>query len=186
VKINDDDIAEVLISGDKISSRLSELAAEIDEHYAGIDDELVVLGVLNGAAFVLSDFSKCLKTSAVIDFMSLSSYGSGTKSSGVVRILKDLSIDIKGRDVLIVEDILDSGLTLAWLVNNLRTRGVKSVEVVTLLRKTLSGSKSTGRVTPRWVGFEIPDVFVVGFGLDYDGRYRTLPFVGVLAPSVYE
>ncbi|GHT82915.1 hypoxanthine phosphoribosyltransferase [Actinomycetota bacterium] len=189
MKINHDDIEEVLISADEIDARLDVLAREIDVHYeenAQSDGELVLVGILTGATIVMSDFSRKLETSSVIDWMSLSSYGSGTKSSGVVRVLKDLSTDIKGKNVLIVEDIIDSGVTLQWVVNDLKTRGAKSVEVVSLLNKQLNDSVSQkSRIVARWVGFNIPDKFVVGYGLDYAGKYRTLPYIGVLKSEVY-
>jgi len=138
--------------------------------------------VLKGAVMVMADFSRHLKMQARMDWMAVSSYGSGTKSSGVVRILKDLDTDLHGRDVLIVEDIIDSGLTLSWLKQNLQSRGAASVEIVALLRKPEAAKVE---VDVKYVGFDIPDAFVVGYGLDYDERYRNLRGVGVLAPHVY-
>jgi len=138
--------------------------------------------VLKGAVMVMADLSRALRSRVTMDWMAVSSYGSGTKSSGVVRILKDLDRDITGRDVLVVEDIIDSGLTLSWLLRNLRSRGPASVEVLTLLRKPDAAQVP---VTVRYVGFDIPNEFVVGYGLDYAERYRNLPFVGTLAPHVY-
>jgi hypoxanthine phosphoribosyltransferase len=130
----------------------------------------------------MADLSRAVQSRVQMDWMAVSSYGSGTTSSGVVRILKDLDADVLGKDVLIVEDIIDSGLTLSWLVSNLEARGAASVEVVTLLRKPDAAKVD---VDVRWVGFEIPNEFVVGYGLDYNERYRTLPGVAVLSPSVY-
>jgi len=138
--------------------------------------------VLKGAVMVMADLARALSSAAEMDWMAVSSYGSGTKSSGVVRILKDLDKDITGRDVLIVEDIVDSGLTLSWLVANLGSRGAASVEVCTLLRKPAAAKV---QVDVRYVGFDIDPEFVVGYGLDYAEKYRNLPFVGTLAPHVY-
>ena len=157
------------------------MAARIDADYEGRD--LLLVGVLKGAVYVMADLSRRLHRSAPMDWMAVSSYGSGTKSSGVVRILKDLDTDLTGRDVLIVEDIIDSGLTLSWLVGNLGSRGPASVEIATLLRKPEAVKVE---VDVRYVGFDIPTEFVVGYGLDFDEKYRNLPFVGTLSPSVYE
>ncbi|SDQ16968.1 hypoxanthine phosphoribosyltransferase [Quadrisphaera sp. DSM 44207] len=175
-----EDLAEVLLSAEQIRARLQEMAAEVDRDFAGRD--LLLVGVLKGAVMVMADFARALHGNAEMDWMAVSSYGSGTKSSGVVRILKDLDRDVLGRDVLIVEDIIDSGLTLSWLVANLRSRGAGSVSVLTLLRKPDAAKVA---VDVRYVGFEIPDAFVVGYGLDHAERYRGLPFVGTLAPHVY-
>jgi hypoxanthine phosphoribosyltransferase len=174
------DLAEVLITEADIHRRLREMAAQVDRDYAGRD--LLLVGVLKGAVMVMADFARVLHGAAEMDWMAVSSYGSGTKSSGVVRILKDLDRDVTGRDVLIVEDIIDSGLTLSWLVANLGSRGAASVEVLTLLRKPEAAKVE---VDVRYVGFDIPNAFVVGYGLDYAERYRNLPFVGTLAPHVY-
>jgi tRNA(Ile)-lysidine synthase len=174
------DLQTVLISEDEIATRLCELAALIDADYAGRD--LLLVGVLKGAVMVMADLARALHSPAEMDWMAVSSYGSGTKSSGVVRILKDLDKDISGRDVLIVEDIVDSGLTLSWLVANLRSRGPASVEICTLLRKPASAKVE---VEVKYVGFDIDPEFVIGYGLDYGERYRNLPFVGTLAPHVY-
>lgn len=174
------EISQVLITKEQISDRVKELAAKIDEHYSG--KELLLVGVLKGAVMFMADLSRAVQSRVQMDWMAVSSYGSGTMSSGVVRILKDLDTDVLGRDVLIVEDIIDSGLTLSWLVSNLEARGAASVEVVTLLRKPEAAKVE---VAVRWVGFEIPNEFVVGYGLDYNERYRTLPGVAVLSPSVY-
>lgn len=175
-----EDLEKVLVSQEQIEERLTEVAAQIDADYAG--KELLLVGVLRGAVMVMADLSRRLHTQLEMDWMAVSSYGSGTKSSGVVRILKDLDTDVHGRHVLIVEDIIDSGLTLSWLVSNLRSRGPASVEIATLLRKP--GSSKVD-VDVRYVGFDIPPEFVVGYGLDYAEKYRHLPFVGTLAPHVY-
>jgi hypoxanthine phosphoribosyltransferase len=175
-----DDLEEVLVDEARLQGRLRELAAEIDRDYAGRD--LLLVGVLKGAIMVMADLSRALHTPAEMDWMAVSSYGSGTKSSGVVRILKDLDKDITGRDVLVVEDIIDSGLTLSWLLANLGSRSPASLEVAALLRKPDAAKVP---VEVRYVGFDIPNEFVVGYGLDYAERYRNLPFVGRLAAHVY-
>jgi hypoxanthine phosphoribosyltransferase len=174
------DLESVLISEEAIRDRLGELAVEIDADYA--DKDVLLVGVLKGAVMVMADLARSLRSAAEMDWMAVSSYGSGTKSSGVVRILKDLDRDISGRHVLVVEDIIDSGLTLSWLLKNLRSRGPASVEVCALLRKP---DAARVPVDVRYVGFDIPNEFVVGYGLDYAERYRNLPFVGTLAPHVY-
>jgi len=174
------EIEKVLVTEEQIKTRVAELAKEIDTHYAGKD--LLLVGVLKGAVMFMADMSRALQTRVQMDWMAVSSYGSGTTSSGVVRILKDLDTDVLGKNVLIVEDIVDSGLTLSWLVSNLEARGAASVQVVTLLRKPEAAKVE---VDVRWVGFEIPNEFVVGYGLDWNERYRTLPGVAVLSPSVY-
>lgn len=174
------DIAEVLITKEQISTRLAELAAEVTADYQ--DRDLVMVGILKGAVMVVADFARALPRHVLMDWMAVSSYGKGTKSSGVVRILKDLDNDITGRHVLIVEDIVDSGLTLSWLVSNLRSRGAASVEVLVLLRKPAAAKVEVG---VKYIGFDIPNAFVVGYGLDYDERYRNLSVVATLAPHVY-
>ncbi|HLS48742.1 MAG TPA: hypoxanthine phosphoribosyltransferase [Actinomycetaceae bacterium] len=174
------DLEKVLISAEQIDARLDELAAQIDADYAGKD--LLLVGVLRGAVMVMADLSRKLHSQLEMDWMAVSSYGSGTRSSGVVRILKDLDTDIHGRHVLIVEDIVDSGLTLSWLASNLRSRGPASLEIATLLRKPAAKQVD---VDVRYVAFDIPPAFVVGYGLDYAEKYRHLPFVGTLAPHVY-
>lgn len=174
------DLSNVLVSEEQIDARLSELAAEIDRDYAG--REILLVGVLRGAIMVMADLSRKIHTPLEMDWMAVSSYGSGTKSSGVVRILKDLDTDVHDRDVVIVEDIIDSGLTLSWLKDNLETRGAASVRIATLLRKPGAAKVD---VDVSYVGFDIPTEFVVGYGLDYDEKYRHLPFVGTLAPHVY-
>ena len=174
------EITKVLVTEEQIKSRVSEMAKQIDTYYTGKD--LLLVGVLKGAVMFMADISRALELRVQMDWMAVSSYGSGTTSSGVVRILKDLDSDVLGKDVLIVEDIVDSGLTLSWLVSNLEARGASSVEVVTLLRKPEAAKVD---VEVRWVGFEIPNEFVVGYGLDWNERYRTLKSVAVLSPSVY-
>jgi hypoxanthine phosphoribosyltransferase len=169
------DIAEVLVTEEQIAQRIAELAADIGQDYAG--REVLLVGVLKGAVMVMADLSRALGIPATMEFMAVSSYGTSTSSSGVVRILKDLDRSIEGRHVLVVEDIIDSGLTLSWLLRNLRSRGPASVEVVALLRKP-EAIKVDLKV--RYVGFDIPSAFVVGYGLDYGERYRTLPYVGTL------
>ena len=174
------DLAVVLYTEEQILSRLGELAEQIWADYEGKD--LLLVGVLKGAVLVMADLIRALPGTAPMDWMAVSSYGSGTKSSGVVRILKDLDTDITGKHVLIVEDIVDSGLTLSWIKANLASRRAASVEVCTLLRKPDAAKVS---VDVRYVGFDIPNEFVVGYGLDYAEKYRNLPFVGTLAPHVY-
>jgi hypoxanthine phosphoribosyltransferase len=174
------DLEKVLITEQQLQDRLTEMAAEIDADYAG--QELLLVGVLKGAVMVMADLARKLHTDTSMDWMAISSYGSGTKSSGVVRILKDLDTDIIGRHVLVVEDIVDSGLTLSWLVANLSTREPASLKIATLLRKPVAAKVE---VDVAYVGFDIPNEFVIGYGLDYAERYRNLPFVGTLAPHVY-
>ena len=174
------DLERVLITEEEIHARLDELAVLIAERYQGKD--LLLVGVLKGAVMVMADLMRALPVTAPVDWIAVSSYGSGTKSSGVVRILKDLDADITGRHVLIVEDIVDSGLTLSWIRSNLESRHPASVEICTLLRKP-DAAKVEVDVT--WVGFDIPNEFVVGYGLDYDEAYRGLRCVGTLAKHVY-
>lgn len=180
MQLNHPDITKVLVTAEQIREKVAELAQSIDEHYAG--KNLLLVGVLKGAVPFMADLSRAMQLPTTQDWMAVSSYGSGTVSSGVVRILKDLDTDVKDRDVLIVEDIIDSGLTLSWLTANLKARGAASVEIVTLLRKPEAAKVE---IAVRWVGFDIPSEFVVGYGLDYDERYRSLDGVGVLSPSVY-
>ncbi len=174
------DLEKVLLTQEQLHGRLDEIAAQIDADYA--DKDLLLVGVLKGAVMVMADLARRLHSPVQMDWMAVSSYGSGTKSSGVVRILKDLDTDLSGRHVLIVEDIIDSGLTLSWLVSNLRSRGPASVEIATMLRKP---DAAKVEVDVRYIGFDIPSEFVVGYGLDYAEKYRNLPFVGTLAPHVY-
>jgi hypoxanthine phosphoribosyltransferase len=174
------DLHEVLITSEQLQARIKELAAQIDADYAG--RELLLVGVLKGAVMVMADLARAMHLPAQMDWMAVSSYGSGTKSSGVVRILKDLDADITGRHVLVVEDIVDSGLTLSWLVGNLRSRRPASLEVCAMLRKPAALRVN---VHVAYTGFDIDDAFVIGYGLDYAERYRNLPFIGTLAPHVY-
>jgi hypoxanthine phosphoribosyltransferase len=176
----DSDLATVLLSEEDIQRRLTELAAEIERDYEGRD--LLLVGVLKGAVMVMADLSRKLHRHVETDWMAVSSYGSGTKSSGVVRILKDLDTDLTGRNVIIVEDIIDTGLTLSWLVANLRSRGPASVEIFALLRKPEAAKTA---VEVRYVGFDIPNEFVVGYGLDFDERFRNLRVIATLAPHLY-
>lgn len=173
-----DEIAAVLVTPEQLSRRVDELARQISADYAG--KELFLVGVLKGAVFFLADLARRLTVPCTLDFMAVSSYGSSTDSSGVVRILKDLDSEIEGRHVLIVEDIIDSGLTLNYLLKNLRSRKPASLEVCTLLTKP---ARRRAQIDCRYVGFEIPNEFVVGYGLDYAERYRTLDFIGVLTPE---
>ena len=174
------DLVEVLFTEEQIQGRLAELAAEVERDYTG--EDLLLVGVLRGAVMVMADLARTFSRHVEMDWMAVSSYGSGTKSSGVVRILKDLDTDINGRHVLIVEDIIDTGLTLSWLVSNLNSRGPASVQICTLLRKPDALQMS---VDVAYVGYDIPNAFVVGYGLDYDERYRNLRCIGTLAPAVY-
>ncbi|MDA9334353.1 hypoxanthine phosphoribosyltransferase [Actinomycetota bacterium] len=175
-------LAHVLLTEEELHNRIAELALQIAADYPE-DEDLLLVGVLKGAVMVMADLARALPRQAQMDWMAVSSYGSGTMSSGVVRILKDLDTDIVGRNVLVVEDILDSGLTLSWLLKNLGSRKPKSIEVFTLLRKP-EGMKM--KVDAKYIGFDIPNEFVVGYGLDYDQNYRNLRSVGTLAPHVYE
>jgi hypoxanthine phosphoribosyltransferase len=174
------DLDETLLTEEQIQRRLGELAREIEADYDGKD--LLLVGVLKGAVMVMADLARSLERHVSMDWMAISSYGSGTTSSGVVRILKDLDTDITGRHVLITEDIIDTGLTLSWLVANLRSRGPESVNICTLLRKPDAQRMA---VDVRYVGFDIPDEFVVGYGLDYNEMYRNLRSVATLARHVY-
>lgn len=175
------DLEKVLATEEQITTRLQEMGARIDADYAGRD--LLIVGVLKGAVMVMADLARTLHSPVTMDWMAVSSYGAGTSSSGVVRILKDLETDIQGRDVLIVEDVIDSGLTLSWLVGNLKSRGPKTVEICTMIRKPLALDVA---LDVRYIGFDLPDEFIVGYGLDYAEKYRNLPFIGTLAPHVYE
>ena len=176
----DSDIDAVLVSADEIRAKIADLAKEIDADYA--DREPLLVGVLKGAVMFMSDLARALDRPSTMEFMAVSSYGSSTTSSGVVRILKDLDRDIAGQHVLIVEDIIDSGLTLSWLLKNLHARQPASIEVVALLRKPDAVKVD---VPVRYVGFDIANEFVVGYGLDYAEKYRDLPYIGRLKPSVY-
>jgi hypoxanthine phosphoribosyltransferase len=174
------DVEAVLVSQEQIAAKILELAQRIDSDYAG--REVVLVGVLKGAVMVMADLARALTVPVSMEFMAVSSYGSATSSSGVVRILKDLDRDIEGCHVLVVEDIIDSGLTLSWLLRNLGSRHPASVEVVAMLRKPEAAQV---QVPVAYMGFDIPSVFVVGYGLDYAQRYRGLPYVGTLRPEVY-
>lgn len=176
------ELTDVLLTEEQICERLAELSRQIEVDYEGKKD-LLLIGILKGAVMVMADLSRELRIPVTMDWMAVSSYGSGTESSGVVRILKDLDTDLSGRTVIIVEDIIDSGLTLSWLLANLRSRGPASVEVFALMRKP---SAAKVDVDVRYVGFDIPDRFVVGYGLDFAQKYRTLRGVGILAPFVHE
>ncbi len=175
------DIERVIVTEAQLQTRIKELAIEVGKDYEGKD--LLLVGVLKGAVMAVADFSRALQRHVDMDWMAVSSYGSGTKSSGVVRILKDLDRDITGRNVLIIEDIVDSGLTLSWLKSNLESRGVGSVEILSILRKPEAAKIE---VNVKYVGFDIPKDFVIGYGLDFDEKYRNLPFIGVLAKHMYE
>jgi hypoxanthine phosphoribosyltransferase len=176
----DADIDDVVVSAEQIQAKTTELAKRIDADYA--DREPLLVGVLKGAVMFMSDLARALERPSTMEFMAVSSYGSSTTSSGVVRILKDLDRDIAGSHVLIVEDIIDSGLTLSWLLKNLTARQPASIEVVALLRKP---DAIKVHVPVTYVGFDIPNEFVVGYGLDYAERYRDLPYIGRLKPEVY-
>jgi hypoxanthine phosphoribosyltransferase len=175
------DLTEILVTEEQIRDRIAELCRQIEVDYEGKD--LLLVGVLKGAVMVMADLARELrKVDVQMDWMAVSSYGASTRSSGVVRILKDLDTELQGRHVLIVEDIVDSGLTLSWLRENLETRGPASVEICALLRKPEAAKVE---IEAKYVGFEIPSEFVVGYGLDYAQRYRHLRSVAVLAPHVY-
>lgn len=174
------DLEHVLFTDAEVADRLKEMAADISRDYEGKD--VLLVGVLTGAVMVMADLSRALTIHCEMDWMAISSYGSGTQSSGVVRILKDLNTDISGRHVLVVEDIIDTGLTLTYLISNLESRNPASVRIMTMFRKP---EAITNDVEVDYVGFDIPNEFVVGYGLDYDGRYRNLTDVGTLAPHVY-
>jgi hypoxanthine phosphoribosyltransferase len=180
VSVLDGDIEAIVVSAHDIQAKIDELAIKIDVDYG--DREPLLVGVLKGAVMFMSDLARALSRPSEMEFMAVSSYGSSTTSSGVVRILKDLDRDIAGRDILIVEDIIDSGLTLSWLLKNLQARNPATVEVVALLRKP---DAVKVQVPVKYVGFDIPNEFVVGYGLDFAERYRDLPYIGRLKPSVY-
>ncbi|BFL75291.1 MULTISPECIES: hypoxanthine phosphoribosyltransferase [Corynebacterium] len=177
-----DDVEAILIGEEELQNRVQELADMVSEKYADSEHDLLLVCVLKGAAFFLTDFARKLSIPSELEFMAVSSYGASTSSSGVVRILKDLDRDIAGRNVLIVEDIIDSGLTLSWLIRNLEGRSPASLNVVTLLRKPEVVKADIDLLD---VGFDIPNEFVIGYGLDYAERYRDLPYVGTLHPDVY-
>lgn len=174
------DIEKVLIEADEIQARIAELGEEISRDYA--DKQLLCVGVLRGAIMAMADLTRAIHVPLHMDWMAVSSYGASTKSSGVVRILKDLDTEVAGLNILIVEDIIDSGLTLHWLKENLYARGAAEVKIATILRKP---DAAKIHVDVDYVGFDIPNEFVVGYGLDYAEDYRHLPFIGTLAPHVY-
>ena len=172
-------VSEVLIDEESLRGRIAELGEEVSRDYAG--REPLLIGVLKGAVFFMADLMRQLTVPCEVDFMAISSYGASTDSSGVVRILKDLDINIEGRDVLVVEDIIDSGLTLSYLMRNLESREPATLEICALMTKP---ERREIEVPVRYVGFEIPNRFVIGYGLDFDERYRNLPYVGVLDPDL--
>ncbi len=176
----DADLVNILFTEEEIQAKLAEMAKRIEADYEG--EDLLIVGVLRGAVMVMADLARVLNRHVEMDWMAVSSYGSGTKSSGVVRILKDLDTDISGRHVLIVDEIIDTGLTLMWLTSNLNSRNPASVEICTLLRKPEAQRMN---VDVKYVGWDIPNEFVVGYGLDYNERYRNLRDIGTLAPHVY-
>ncbi len=176
----ENDIVDVLFTEEQIKAKLAEMAARIQADYEGRD--ILMVGVLRGAVMVMADLARALDCHVEMDWMAVTSYGSGTKSSGVVRILKDLDSDISGRHVLVVDEIIDTGLTLSWLISNLSSRSPASVEIATLLRKP---EAQTMPVPVKYVGWDIPNEFVVGYGLDYRERYRNLRSIGTLSPGVY-
>ncbi|CUR54416.1 Hypoxanthine-guanine phosphoribosyltransferase [metagenome] len=176
----ENDLVNVLFTEAQIQAKVQEMADQISRDYAGKD--ILMVGVLRGAVMVMADLARALDRHVEMDWMAVSSYGSGTKSSGVVRILKDLDSDISGRHVLVVDEIIDTGLTLSWLISNLSSRSPASVEIATLLRKP---EAQTMPVPVKYVGWDIPNEFVVGYGLDYKEKYRNLRDIGTLSPTVY-
>lgn len=174
------EVKKVLFSEEEISIRTRELARIIDEDYEGKD--LLLVGVLKGSVVFISELMKRLHTPCEIDFMAVSTYGNSSKTSGVVKILKDLDRDIEGKDILIVEDIVDSGVTLKYLSNYFKSKRANSVEIVSLLNKT---SRRISDIDVKYIGFEAPDEFLVGYGLDYAEKFRNLPYIGILAEEVY-
>ncbi len=180
MSVQDKDIKEVLFSEEQLQSKIAELGAAITADYQGKD--LLMVSILKGSVMVMADLMRAVDLPLQIDFMNVSSYGAGTETKGSVKILKDLDVDIKGKDLLIVEDILDSGVTLHNLINLLRQREPKSVEICTLFSKP---SRRQVEVDAKYVGYEIPDAFIVGYGLDYAEKYRNMPYVGILKEEVY-
>ncbi|MEZ4381773.1 MAG: hypoxanthine phosphoribosyltransferase [Nannocystaceae bacterium] len=176
-----DDLSRTILSAEQIAARTAALGAQIAADYRGRD--LLVVGVLSGSFLFIADLVRQINLPLALDFISVSSYGDRTRSSGVVRMLKDLNQPIAGRDILLVEDIIDTGLTLSYLIENLRTRHPASIAVATLLDKT---EARVVKIDTAYVGFECPNEFVVGYGLDYCGRYRNLPYIGVLKPEIYQ
>ena len=176
-----DDIKEVLVNEEQLKECVQKLGAQISKDYEG--KNLLLVSVLRGSVIFMADLMREIKIPCTIDFMSVSSYGAGTKSSGVVKIIKDLDLNLAGYDILIIEDILDSGNTLSYLKKILLTRNPSSIKICTLLDKP---ERRTADISADYSGFSIPDAFAVGYGLDYDEKYRNLPFIGVLDPKVYE
>lgn len=176
-----EDIKEVLFSSDTLSEKVRELAGKISEDYKGKD--LVVVGILKGSVIFAAELIKNISIQCEIDFMAVSSYGNSTETSGVVRILKDLDSNIEGKDILIVEDIVDTGTTLKYLLQYLKARKANSIEIVALLNKP---ARRKVDLDVKYIGFEVPDAFIVGYGIDYAERYRNLPYIGILKPEVYE
>lgn len=174
------DIKEVLFTDEELQQRIQQLGQQITQDYAG--KEIIMIGILRGAVIFMADLARAIKVPVTLDFMAVSSYGTGTESSGVVRILKDLNEDVAGRHLLIVEDIIDSGLTLKYLWNNLKSRHPASIRICTLLNKP---ERRKADVEVDYNGFNIPDEFVVGYGLDYAEKYRNLPYIGILKPEAY-
>lgn len=175
------DIERILVTEEELAARIAQLGAEVSDYYR--DKKLLMVSVLKGSVVFMADLMRAITIPVRIDFMSVSSYGSGTKTTGVVRIIKDLEIDITGYDLLIVEDILDSGMTLDYLIDILKQREPQSIRIMTLLDKP---DRRQADVRADYTGFTIPDDFVVGYGLDYNEKYRNLPYVGILKPEVYE
>ncbi|MGI6105566.1 MAG: hypoxanthine phosphoribosyltransferase [Raoultibacter sp.] len=179
------DIQEILFSEEEIAKRIEEIGAQITEDYAErieAGGKIIMISVLRGAAIFMADLARQVKLPVEMDYMAISSYGNGTKSSGVVRILKDLTSEIKGAHIIIAEDILDSGLTLKYLMKSLASREPASIEVATLLRKK---TLAQANIRCKYIGFECPDQFIVGYGLDYNERYRNMPYIGILKPETY-
>lgn len=178
------DVKEILYSQEELACRVSQIGAAITRDYQDVAEQgIVLISVLRGAAIFMADLARAIELPLEMDYMAISSYGNGAKSSGVVRILKDLTTDIKGRHVIIAEDIVDSGLTLTYLLKNLSSRQPASVAIAALLRKK---TDAQAKLDCRYVGFECPDEFIVGYGLDYAERYRNLPYIGILKPEIYE
>ena len=175
------DVQEVLFSEEALTKRIKELASEINKDYDGKD--LVVVGILKGSVIFAAELIKNISIPCEIDFMAVSSYGSSTETSGVVRILKDLDNNIEGKDILVVEDIVDTGVTLTYLLKYLQARKANSIEIISLLNKQ---ARRTSDLEVRYIGFEVPDGFIVGYGIDYAEKYRNLPFIGILKSEIYE
>ncbi len=176
-----DDILTVLITEEEIKSRVFELGKQISEDFGG--EDIVVIGLLKGCFMFIADLMRAIDSHVAVDFMAVSSYGSGTVSSGEIKVKKDYSIDIEGKNVLVIDDILDTGRTLAFVKDYLSVKSPKSIKICTLLDKP---DRRTSKVNVDYVGFSVPDQFVVGYGLDYDEKYRNLPFIGVLKPEIYK